>query len=173
MFITIVSWIQLNSSFNINRLGHRTLGSKQVLKPYFYNYKFRTLVEHGFQFKCLQFLFNQFNISLSFKYGTTFREVLKAPTFEICQVINSSSENFLISKLINSGIEAAPNLFRCPYRGTLEAYNISLPYKYYKFLPTGDFKIIVITQLTENGKVFANYSAQFQYKNSLRQQLKT
>jgi hypothetical protein len=97
-----------------------------------------------------------------------YREVVTSPMFEVCQVVKFSTTNYFIKQFISSFVEAAPNIFKCPFIGEIEQKNFTLPYKSFDFLPSGFYQLNIQMFLNEKGKMTGKFVAECQIRNSLK-----
>ncbi|KAG5668679.1 hypothetical protein PVAND_016609 [Polypedilum vanderplanki] len=95
--------------------------------------------------------------SLYYKYGTIFREVIKFPRFNVCEVNRIFMTNKLFEQTYIIIKHIVPHLIHeCPYWG-VEAYNVTVRTKdeIYMF-PQGDYKVTIFLFETEIGPLVGN-----------------
>ncbi|KAG5669331.1 hypothetical protein PVAND_017219 [Polypedilum vanderplanki] len=76
--------------------------------------------------------------------SNTFRKVLSAPKFEVCQVLKSSTSNTLVKQLIDFINKAIPGfLHECPFTSII-FYNVTLPnHEIMNLVPSGNYQITI------------------------------
>lgn len=73
---------------------------------------------------------------------------------------------------MQSAIKAAPTIFKCPFKGMIEEKNFHLPFAYFKFLPSGEYRMNASLSLNEDGKIYGILLLEFQVRNKLKEMIK-
>ncbi|KAG5666832.1 hypothetical protein PVAND_014842 [Polypedilum vanderplanki] len=108
--------------------------------------------------------------TLYYKYGTIYREVMKLPKFELCNLMELSKNNILLRQIFVAAMAAAPGFVHpCPYE-VIEAYNVSFPtHVMFSLFSQGDYKAVIKFYLEKDGPVMSTITVIGTVESSIKE----
>lgn len=105
----------------------------------------------------------QIKAKLSFRSGSTYREVISLPEFDLCILAKSSHEDFLMKQMVDLVGRLITNVKgMCP-RISINATDVSFPsHKIFSVLPSGLYKTFIKVKFAEKSPTMFNVTAVFQ-----------
>lgn len=104
-----------------------------------------------------------------YRYGNVYREAMKSPKVDWCEIMEGASENVFITSLMNELKKSVGDFFhKCPYSGVINVKNISSEHeKSAGILWEGQYRIEILVFNKMNGEAL-KIRLGFQIKSDLK-----